>query len=237
MSKPAISDNAIGGPSLDPALALLDAHARFEAERYSLVRVLHDDLGGMLVGAAMDVGWLCQQKELTAAVLDKLARVSGLLRSAIDLKRALIEELQPSLLRNVGLFSTLRWHVKRICDSAGVVLLDSYPADEIELPAASRIDVFRLIQQSLDHLLTHRAVGSLCVDVKVSGDALHCDIAAEQIERDEKNQRIAAEVVFLTTMHYRILNIGGRFDMAAGESGENIHIMIPISPLRLEKTS
>jgi signal transduction histidine kinase len=60
-------------------------------------------LGGLLVGAIMDVGWVSQQTGSSDAVKEKLARATGLLRSAIELKRGLIERLRPTLLDNVGL--------------------------------------------------------------------------------------------------------------------------------------
>jgi signal transduction histidine kinase len=81
--------------------ALERSQSDIEREKAALVRMLHDDLGGLLVGAIMDIGWIFLQAGHSEPVREKLARATGLLRAAIDLKRELIESLRPTLLDNV----------------------------------------------------------------------------------------------------------------------------------------
>ncbi len=78
-----------------------------EAEKSSLARTLHDEVGGLLVGAVMDMSWIAQRSDLADVAKDKLARAIGLLRAAIDIKRKVVEALSPSLLDQVGLCSTI----------------------------------------------------------------------------------------------------------------------------------
>jgi len=226
---------ATAPPGADPGLeasdagaALMHVQAQFESERGALVRVLHDDLGGLLVGAAMDIGWLSQQPQLSPAVGDKLARVSALLRAAIDLKRTLIEEIQPSLLHNVGLLAALRWQIKRTCDAAGVVYEETYPAEEPPLSSATKVTLFRLVQECLDHLLVDGGVGPLFIDIRPAGSELHCSIISEQ-PHDPSDRTRAAETVFNTSMHFRALSAGGRFKFTTEPAQRHIDICIPLS--------
>ena len=78
-------------------------------------------------GAIMDMGWIANQPDLPPAVKDKLARAQGLMRAAIDMKRELIETLRPTLLYNVGLYPTLRWHMKASCHAAVRALYGIFP--------------------------------------------------------------------------------------------------------------
>src|SRR6202012_694027 len=91
-----------------------------EREKASLARELHDELGGLLVGARMDISWA--EQHLTAGVVDmkqRLNRVQQNLSGGIDLKRRIIEELRPTLLDNVGFIAALRWQLKESCARAG----------------------------------------------------------------------------------------------------------------------
>jgi signal transduction histidine kinase len=92
-----------------------------EREKASLARELHDELGGLLVGARMDISWA--EQHLAANEIDmkhRLNRVQQNLSAGIDLKRRIIEELRPTLLDNVGFIAALRWQFKETCARANL---------------------------------------------------------------------------------------------------------------------
>ncbi|HEY2202432.1 MAG TPA: CHASE3 domain-containing protein, partial [Solirubrobacteraceae bacterium] len=105
-----------------------------EKERATLSRELHDELGGLLVAARMDVSWL---EERVAAsdpeVLDHFKRVQDALLAGVDLKRRVVENLRPTLLDNLGLFPALRWQVAEYCGRAGIQWVERYPKEELNL--------------------------------------------------------------------------------------------------------
>src|SRR5580765_3218747 len=76
-----------------------------EKERAALSRELHDELGGLLVAARMDVCWL-EDKAATsdADVQQHFQRVHDALEAGVELKRRVVENLRPSLLDNLGLY-------------------------------------------------------------------------------------------------------------------------------------
>ena len=221
------SPPATAGAHLDAGAALIRAQMHFESEKEALARVLHDDLGGLLVGAVMDLGWLAQQQLLPKNLVERLSRASAMLRSAIDLKRTLIEELQPSLLRTVGIFAALRWHVQRTCNAAGIRYTETYPPTEVALDGATRVSVFRLIQESLDHLIGD-GPGILSIDVEAVRSELRFHLRNQHIH-DPHERPDADEIVFETAMHYRASGIGGRFSMTAASSGRHIAVVVPVS--------
>ena len=81
-----------------------------EREKASLARELHDELGGLLVGARMDISWAEQHLSGDNPDLKlRLHRVQQNLSAGVDLKRRIIDELRPTLLDDIGLFAALRW--------------------------------------------------------------------------------------------------------------------------------
>src|SRR3984957_2635153 len=87
-----------------------------EQEKSALSRELHDELGGLLVAARMDLSWL-QQRLPTSdpSIEQRFKRIHESLSSGVDLKRRVVEELRPTLLDNMGLFTALRWQFKETC--------------------------------------------------------------------------------------------------------------------------
>ena len=79
-----------------------------EQEKSALSRELHDELGGLLVAARMDLSWL-QQRLPTSdpAIEQRFRRIHESLSAGVDLKRRVVEELRPTLLDNMGLFAAL----------------------------------------------------------------------------------------------------------------------------------
>jgi signal transduction histidine kinase len=216
-----------GGPSVsDLADALERSQTDVEQEKVTLVRMLHDDLGGLLVGAVMDIGWISQQPGHSEPVREKLARATGLLRAAIDLKRELIENLRPTLLDNVGLFSTLRWHLKATCDAAGVSYSESFPPSEVSFPSDLKIAVFRIFQEALNHALSAGTARELWLDVEVIDETLHVHLKSAFFETCAQGQeKVSPEI----SMRHRVQRMSGTLQWLQTGEANHLHLQIPFA--------
>ena len=105
------------------ALSELSNHLQVvrEEEKAKLARDIHDELGGILVSAKMDVAWVEKRlRERDPDAAAKLDRTLQTLDAGVETKRRIIEELRPTLLDNLGLPAALDWQVHEICDRAGI---------------------------------------------------------------------------------------------------------------------
>src|SRR6202046_4322422 len=93
-----------------------------ELKDTALAHQLHDDLGGLMGAAIMDLDAVSRVKPaLSPDTMQRVDRVKRTLQQAIDLKRRVIEELRPSTLDDFGLFAALRWHLKKTWDNSSVL--------------------------------------------------------------------------------------------------------------------
>src|SRR5574339_1107504 len=106
-----------------------------EREKASLARELHDQLGGLLTPAKMDLAWLEARLGSDPQYAPKLQRLSRMIDEGIDLKRRIIEALRPSLLDHLGLATALQWHVDDACKAANVECRLSFSDQVGRLPA------------------------------------------------------------------------------------------------------
>jgi signal transduction histidine kinase len=193
-----------------------------EREKAALARELHDELGGLLVGARMDISWAEQHlAENDSDMKQRLHRVQQNLSAGVDLKRRIIEELRPTLLDNVGLFAALRWQLQETCGRAGLKCIESYPDEEPKLTSDAAIALFRIAQEAFTNIVKHSAAKSMDITLDMDGDAI-----VMQISDDGKgipaSRLTAIGSHGLASMRHRVRALGGRLDVRSPASGGTI---------------
>jgi signal transduction histidine kinase len=201
--------------------------ASIEAERSQLVRELHDDMGGLVVGALMDVAWVEAHLGQSADVQAKLQRARQSLRAAIDLKRKLIEEMRPTLLDNVGLFAALKWHFVRLCDTSNVASVATFASPEPILKPEVAISIFRTVQEALRLLTTSLQATSISLDVKAQDSSLCFQLSHDGRAMSHPN---VVNLPEFESMTHRITRLQGSLTIAPAIGGSaSWCIGIPIS--------
>jgi signal transduction histidine kinase len=144
---------------------------RIEREKTNLARRMHDELGGYLLAAAMDLSAL---KQRTASPdegsVQRFERIKQMLHAALEVSRAVTEELHPSLLDNVGLLAALRREIQRLCARSKIHCHEHFPAAEPALNPAAAIALFRIGQEAL--FVAEAQPGVSIVDFHITVDSL-----------------------------------------------------------------
>ena len=201
-----------------------------EREKASLARELHDELGGLLVGARMDISWAEQHLTKDDADLKlRLNRVQQNLSAGVDLKRRIIEELRPTLLDNVGLFAALRWQMKETCGGAGLQCIESYPDEEPRFKSEASIALFRIAQEAFSNILKHSRAKTADISLDMDDETLLMRIADDGIGLPA-DRFTAIGSHGLASMRHRVRALGGRLDVRKPASGGTMLIVqIPIA--------
>jgi signal transduction histidine kinase len=137
-----------------------------EDEKTRIARELHDEMGGILVGAKMDVAAVA--KALGSADPQIEARLTRALKSLDDgiaVKRRIIEDLRPTLLDNLGLGAALDWLVRGTCERAGLAYAINLDEGADELPPEQSIAIYRIVQEALTNVLKYAKAKQVSVDV------------------------------------------------------------------------
>jgi signal transduction histidine kinase len=201
-----------------------------EREKASLARELHDELGGLLVGARMDISWAEQHMAKDDPDLKlRLNRVQQNLAAGVDLKRRIIEELRPTLLDNVGLFAALRWQMKETCMAGGVKCSESYPDEEPRFKSEASIALFRIAQEAFSNILKHSQAKTADISLDMDDETLLMRISDDGIGMPAE-QFTAIGSHGLASMRHRVRALGGRLDVRKPASGGTMLIVqIPIA--------
>jgi len=201
-----------------------------EEERARLSRGLHDELGGVLLAARMDVTWMQRHAAGDEAEVQKrLERLKQVLDQGIELKRRVVEELRPTLLDTMGLLAALRWQCEETCRRADLSCTERYPDDEPQFNRAGAIALFRVVQEALANVAKHARASEV-------------DIALELTDRDvvvtirDNGAGAAASDLSRPRSHgiagirHRIQVLGGRLDISSAPGrGTTVRATVPLA--------
>jgi len=219
-------------------LAALSTHLQgvSEQEKSALSRELHDELGGLLVAARMDLSWL-QQRLPTAdpAIEQRFKRIHDSLSAGVDLKRRVVEELRPTLLDNMGLFTALRWQFKETCRRTGLRCTETIPEAELTLSPDAAIGVFRIAQEALTNILKHAEAKSADLRIEIRNDTFVLRISDDG-KGIPANRLKTSTSHGLASMRHRVGGLGGTWQALSPSSGGTIvTAMIPLNRMLLRE--
>lgn len=206
-----------------------------EEERRRLRRDLHDGVGPSLAAVALQVE---TARDLTAedpaAAATLLDRLVPRLNAAVADVRALVNDLRPPTLDELGLASAARELAGRLSTSSTRVEVD---VDDLgELPAAVEVAAYRITAEAVTNAVRH--AGAARVDVRLyrSGDDMIVEVADDGrgiAPPADGAARQDGAGVGLGSMRERAEELGGTLGVTAGTAGGTcVRAVLPLATVR-----
>src|SRR6185295_10637135 len=180
-----------------------------ESERSQLAKELHDELGGLITAAKMDMAWLQAHigGSLDAASEEKFRSVVQMLNQAMTLKRRVVESLRPSLLDHFGLPVALRSHFDENCGRAGLEYVATLPDETVDLPAGRQLALFRVAQEALSGVLKRGTARHVELVIEAEGEGYSMLVGDDGAGFDAAMERA------WVGMRHRIQSAGGTLEV------------------------
>ena len=213
-----------------------------EDERSHLARELHDELGGLLTAAKLDLARM--RSRLVQAgpeVGERVAHLHATLDAGIALKRRIIEDLRPSSLDNLGLGPALRILCQEWSQASDIpVLMD---LEEMALPPERSLVVYRLVQEALTNVAKYAKASAVSVKLATDNPAATeadagtnalADLPPQTLVQVHDNGRgfVTAQRTHghgLAGMRFRVASIGGELTVeSAPGQGTTISARLPL---------
>jgi signal transduction histidine kinase len=200
--------------------AFLQTH--YEREKARLARELHDELGGILTPAKMDLAWLEGRVGTDEQSRHRLARLSALIDQGIDLKRRVIEELHPSLLDHLGLAAAVQWFVDETCGTAKIE--SRVTVSKLErLSPDLEIALYRIVQESVLNAVRHSKATLVELLVERTSDGVRIAVRDNGVGIHDL-ERARTQSHGLVGMTHRMRAINGTLDISS-RNGEGTHVV------------
>jgi two-component system NarL family sensor kinase len=196
-----------------------------EEERRQLRRDLHDDIGPALAALALQAeAALTLAPDDPDAAATLVARLVPRLNAAVGDVRALVHELRPPSLDELGLPTSVRELAARMATPEVPVLTDvsSLP----ELSAAVDVAAYRIVSEAVTNAVRHAGASHITVRVAAARRGLDIEVADDGCGLPGN----PAHGLGLTSMRLRAEELGGELRISTSAAGTTVRARIPIAP-------
>ncbi|MFC5469507.1 sensor histidine kinase [Cohnella suwonensis] len=211
-----------------------------EEERRRLRRNLHDDLAPKLAALALNAAaaerYVRKDPDTATVMLSELRKV---IRSTVDEIRALVHDLRPLALDELGLLGAVRERIDELAKTrhqlseamAGPAFRIDIETDEElpPLPAAVEVAAFRIVTESVVNVIRHSRASLCTVKIGVLADSqLRIEISDNGIGFAERKAASRNGGIGMKSMREQAAELGGHclFEQRA-EGGMRVSAILP----------
>jgi signal transduction histidine kinase len=202
-----------------------------EEERAHIAREVHDELGQVLTGLKMDVGWLAKQlRGEQRPLLEKTDAMGRLIDGAVQTVRKIAAGLRPEVLDEMGLVAAIGWQAEEFQKRTGIRCRLSLPREIEGLEPDLQTTMFRVFQEILTNVARHSRATRVDVDLKSSARGLVLEVADNGIGISGLDDK-ARKSLGLLGMQERALRVGGEVSIGGLPGrGTRVVVALPVAP-------
>lgn len=205
---------------------LVDAQ---EAERRSISRELHDEVGQTLGALLVEVGNLSKVVSPADRVTQaQISQIKSVAESAVKSIRDMALLLRPPMLDDLGLVPALEWQAREISRRSDMeVEVTSQEVSEA-LDDEMKVTVYRLVQEALNNAAVHASAKNAKVTVIQTQDKITVQVTDDGAGFDPNRKRGMG----ILGMEERVRRLGGAFAIqSAPGMGSTVSADIPLHPV------
>lgn len=210
-----------------------------EAERESMSRELHDEIGQALTAISMNLEWIRRSDTASPAVSARVHESIEVIDDTLQRVRELSLELRPSLLDDLGLAAALSWYAERFSTRAGIEteVLGELPPEGV--PRAVQTALFRITQEALTNIARHARATKARVDLAECDHNLRLTISDDGVGFDAPSflNGSSGMALGLRGMQERAHAANGSVFINSRPGSTEVVVEVPITiPMKLSPT-
>lgn len=161
-----------------------------EAERTTIAREIHDELGQQLTGLKMDIAWLRKKTRTDdPLVKNKFEVAVNLIDETVKSIRRIATELRPSILDDLGLNAALDWQVNDFAERFGIEVQYQNDFNDEHINPDISIGLFRILQESLNNIAKHAKAKKAVIKITRVGDMVELTVEDNGVGFDTDSRR------------------------------------------------
>ena len=205
----------------------LAAHFKssMEEDRKYLAAELHEELAQLVSVVKMDVDWISTNvPDLSATSKNRIEHALVVSDLLINTIRRMSFAISPTMLDDLGLNATLKWHCREFSTLNGIPCLFESAYDETCLTSEIKVDFFRICQESLINIMYHAQASNVKIRIEEIGDTITLSISDDGKGFDISQ---ATQTSGLTSMRKRAISINGQLTIRS-EPGKGTSVAVTI---------
>lgn len=139
-------------------------------------RELHDEFGQILTAVGMMLTRSAKHAPEDSPMRTELREVNEVVQNTLQKTRMLSQSLHPVLLEEGGLEGTLDWYIPTVERQTGMTISYEKTGTPIEMPNDYAINVYRVVQESLNNIARHSGSKNAWVRLRYLAHGLEVEI-------------------------------------------------------------
>ena len=198
-----------------------------EEERAHVAREIHDDLGGTLTAAKIDLAWMRGRlRPEQSALAEKADAMEALLDSAIEATGRISRSLRPVVL-DYGVSAAIEWQVKEFRKRMGITCDFVCSRDDIVLDRELSTALFRIFQETLTNIAKHAGASHVDISLEDDGNSVLLTVTDDGRGIDPGDMHKSGSYG-IRGMRERADFLGGTIDISgASGAGTQVRVSLP----------
>ncbi|WP_221251876.1 PAS domain-containing sensor histidine kinase [Desulfuromonas versatilis] len=204
-----------------------------EEERARLARDLHDEFGQILTTLQLGMETLRNMtRNMGKEAEGQYQRLIGLIALLGDHVRDVSAQLRPNILDNLGLVSTLQWHIEKFSVQVPDLRVELTVAGEARrLGRDMELALYRISQEALNNTAKHSRAEHAWIELEYGQDQVALTLRDDGLGFDPQQTRDAEngfKGIGLLGIRERVGALGGTLDIRSEPGrGTAIRVMLP----------
>ncbi len=200
--------------------------ATIEQERASIAREIHDDIGGALAAAKLDLAWIGRHLS-DPVTLGHVSAATEMLQHALGASQRIMMNLRPAIL-DQGLAAAVDWLATGFERRTGIRTTLRASQPDHDLPKAVQLTAYRTAQEALTNIAKHARCDLVTIDLTDSGNVLTLEIS-DNGQGFSSIEQGKPKAYGLKGLQERAKSVGGWLDVSTCRGqGTSIILSVPL---------
>jgi two-component system sensor histidine kinase UhpB len=199
-----------------------------ERERGAIAREIHDDIGGSLAAAKLDLAWVTRHGS-DPAIQAHIQAATEMLQHALGASQRIMMNLRPSIL-DQGLFAAIQWLATSFEKRTGIQTSLRTNNEHLSPSKSIELTAYRTAQEALTNVSKYANCKRVDIEISDAEDVLTLEVTDDGkgiSEHELKNP----DAFGIRGLHERAKTVGGWLDVSTRQGvGTSIILSVPLSP-------
>lgn len=198
-----------------------------ERERAAIAREIHDDIGGSLAAAKLDLAWI-SRRGTDPAVDAHIEAATDMLQHALGASQRIMMNLRPSIL-DQGLFPAVQWLAASFEKRTGIKTILRANNENLSPAKSVQLTAYRTAQEALTNISKYAQCNLVHIDVSDAEDFLTLEITDNGVGITEQ-EILKPQAFGIRGLQERAKTIGGWLDISTKlGAGTSVILSVPLA--------
>lgn len=198
-----------------------------ERERAAISREIHDDIGGSLAAAKLDLAWIARHgTDPTMQAHTQAA--TDMIQHALGSSQRIMMNLRPSIL-DQGLFAAVQWLASSFERRTGIKTTLRTNNEDLCPEKSVQLTAYRTAQEALTNVSKYARCSLVQIEISDAEDFLTMEISDNGVGITEE-EMLKSDAFGIRGLHERAKTVGGWLDVSTQQGiGTSVILSVPLT--------